>query len=127
MKSYKVFIGLAALLGLAAVIIGALSTHVIDQGFSQDALNRIDIGLKYHVFHVMGLFGVGILASLHRNFDAVTLKLAGLFFILGLILFSGGLYAYALTDNKAFSIITPFGGFSFMLGWLFLFFFSFRK
>jgi len=127
MKSSKLFIGLAALFGLIAVVIGAMSTHAIDKGFSAEALQRIDTGLKYQMFHVAALFGVGILASLHRNHDAVTLKLSGLSFIIGILLFSGSLYAYALTGNELFSKTTPFGGLSFMLGWLFLFFFSFRK
>lgn len=127
MKSYKVFIGLAALFGLSAVIIGALSAHAIDRGFTEEALQRINTGFKYQVFHIAALLSVGVLASLHRNFEAITLKLSGLFFILGILLFCGSLYVYAITDNEAFGKITPFGGISFMLGWLFLFFFSFRK
>lgn len=127
MKSYKVFIGLAALLGLTAVIIGALSAHALEKGFSTDALQQIDTAFKYQVFHLLALLSVGILASLHRNSDAITLKFSGLFFILGILLFSGSLYALAITGNASFGKITPFGGISFMLGWLFLFFFSFRK
>ena len=127
MKSYKVFIGLAALFGLSAVIIGALSAHAIDRGFTEEALQRINTGFKYQVFHIAALLSVGVLASLHRNFEAITLKLSGLFFILGILLFCGSLYVYAITGNETFGKITPFGGISFMLGWLFLFFFSFRK
>lgn len=127
MKSYKVFIGLAALFGLLAVVIGALNAHAIDRGFSAEALQRIDTGLKYHVTHIAALLSVGVLASLHRNYDATTLKLSGFAFILGILIFSGSLYAYAITGNDVFGKITPLGGISFMLGWLFLFFFSFRK
>lgn len=127
MKSSKIFIGFAALFGLLAVVIGALGAHAIDKGFTADAIQRIDTGLKYQMFHVAALLGVGILSSLHRNHDALTLKLSGLCFVLGVVLFSGSLYAYAITDKALFGNITPFGGVLFMLGWLLLFFFSFRK
>ncbi len=127
MKTYKIFIGLAALLGLTAVVIGALSAHAIERGLSADAIQRIDTGLKYQFYHVAALLSVGILASLHRNFESITLKISGIAFLLGIILFSGSLYSYAITGNELFGKITPFGGLSLILGWLFLFFFSLRK
>lgn len=127
MKSSKIFIGIAGLLGITAIVIGAMSAHAIDRGLSTEALQRIDTGLKYQFYHIFALLGVGILTSLHRNFDSVTLKLSGLAFVLGILLFSGSLYAYAITGNELFGKITPFGGISFILGWLFLFFFSLRR
>lgn len=127
MKSYKLFIGIAALLGIIAVVIGALSTHAMDRGLSAESIERIGIGLNYQFYHIPALLGVGILASLHRNSGSFTLKISGLAFILGILLFSGSLYAYAITGNELLSKLTPFGGLSLILGWLFLFFFSLRK
>ena len=127
MKTYKLFIALTAMLGLSAVILGSMSSHLLDQDLSKEALEHIDTGLKYQFYHVCALLGIAILSSLHRNQDSSTLKISGYAFILGIILFSGSLYSYAITGNEQFSRITPFGGISFILGWLFLFFFSFRK
>ena len=127
MKSYKIFIGFAALFGLSAVVIGALSAHAAGKGFSTDSIQRIDTGLKYQFHHIVALLAVGVLSSLHRNFESTVLKLSGVAFILGILLFSGSLYAYAYTGNELFGKITPFGGLSLILAWLFLFFFSFRK
>ena len=127
MKSYKIFIGIAALFGMFAVAIGAFGAHAIEKGFSTDALQRIDTGLKYQFYHIAALLSVGVLASLHRNFDSISLKLSGIAFILGILLFSGSLYAYAFTGNEIFGKLTPFGGLTFILGWLFLILFSFRK
>ena len=127
MKSHKVFIGAAALLGLTAVVIGALSAHALEKGLSADSIRRIDTGLKYQFYHVAALLSVGILSSLHRNHESITLKLSGITFFIGVLLFSGSLYSYAITGNQLFSKITPFGGLSLILGWLFLFFFSLRK
>ncbi len=127
MRSHQVFIAFAALLGLCAVVIGSMGAHLLDQSLSTEALDRIDTGLKYHFYHILALFGVGILASLHRNHDSASLKLSGWAFIFGIILFSGSLYAYSITGNSEFGKIAPFGGISLMLGWLLLFFFAFRK
>ena len=127
MKIHKLFIAFAALFGILAVIIGSLAAHAIEQGLSTEALQRLDTGLKYQFYHVTALLGIGILASLHRNAGSLLIKLSGLAFILGILLFSGSLYAYAITGNELFGKATPFGGISFILGWLFLFFFSFRK
>ncbi|MGK0271632.1 MAG: uncharacterized membrane protein YgdD (TMEM256/DUF423 family) [Cocleimonas sp.] len=127
MKSYKIFIGLAALFGLTAVVIGALSAHAVERGLSAEAISRIDTALKYQFYHLAALLSVGVLSSLHRNFDSLMLKLSGLAFIIGILLFSGSLYAYAITGNELFGKVTPFGGLSLILGWLFLFFFSFKK
>ena len=127
MKSYKIFIGFAALFGLTAVIIGALSAHAVERGLTAEDIERINTGLKYQHYHIAALLSVGVLASLHRNFESITLKISGISFILGILLFSGSLYAFAMTGNDVFGKITPFGGFSFIFGWIFLFFFSLRK
>ena len=127
MKSYKLFISLAALFGLLAVIIGSLAAHAVDKGLTAEALQRIYTAQEYQFYHVAALLGVGILGSLHRNYASMLLKLAGLFFTLGVLLFSGSLYAYALTDNELYGKVTPLGGISFILGWFFLMLFGFRK
>jgi len=127
MKSSKIFICFAALLGLAAVVIGTLGAHLIKLDFSEDSLQLIDTGLKYQFYHIAALLTVGVLTSLHRNYDSKRLKISGIAFLLGIILFSGSLYAYAITGNDLFTKITPFGGGFLILGWLFLFFFSLRK
>lgn len=127
MKSYKLFISLAALFGLTAVIIGALSAHAIENGLSVAAVRQLNTGLKYQFYHVAALLAVGILASLHHNSDSIRLKISGTAFLLGILLFSGSLYFYAITGNELFGKVTPVGGFCFILGWLFLFLFSFRK
>ncbi len=127
MKSYKLYISLAALLGLLAVIIGSFAAHAVDKGLSAEALQRIYTAQEYQFYHVAALLSVGILGSLQRNQASILLKLAGLFFLLGILLFSGSLYAYALTGNALYGSVTPFGGISFILGWFFLMLFGLSK
>ena len=127
MKASKVFLFFAALFGLLAVIIGAFGAHGLEGKLSEHALQRLHTGVEYQFYHVLVLLCVGILTSLHRNYDSITLKLSGSMFIIGIILFSGSLYAYAWTGESKFGMITPVGGLSFILGWLFLLFYSLTK
>ncbi len=127
MKSHKLFISLAALFGLLAVIVGSLAAHALDKGLTAEALQRVYTAQEYQFYHVAALLSVGVLVSLHRNQASTILKLAGLFFILGILLFCGSLYTYALTDNEIYGKVTPFGGISFILGWFFLMIFGLSK
>lgn len=127
MKTSKLFLSTAAFLGLLAVIIGAFGAHVLEKNLTEHALQRLHTGVEYQFYHVFALLGVGILCSLHRNYDSLLLKLSGGAFILGILLFSGSLYAYALTGISKLGMITPFGGSAFMLGWLFLLIYALKK
>lgn len=118
---------IAALFGLLAVIIGAFGAHVLEKNLTEHALHRLQTGVEYQFYHAFALLGVGILCSLHRNYDSRLLKLSGGAFIIGILLFSGSLYAYALTGISKLGMITPFGGSAFMLGWIFLFFYALKK
>jgi uncharacterized membrane protein YgdD (TMEM256/DUF423 family) len=120
MKTSKLFLFFAALFGLLAVIIGAFGAHILEKNLSTQLLQRLHTGVEYQFYHTAALLGVGILSSLHRNYASKLLKLSGGSFILGILLFCGSLYAYALTGDPKFAMVTPFGGISFMLGWLFL-------
>ena len=44
--------------------------------------------------------------------------IAGVLFVVGIVLFSGSLYALSLGAPRWLGAITPFGGMSFLLGWL---------
>lgn len=127
MKTSKFFLFFAALLGMTAVIIGAFGAHAIGETLSDHALQRFHTGVEYQFYHVAALLSVGILTSLHRNHDSSLLKLSGIAFILGIILFSGSLYAYALTGNSKLGMITPFGGGAFILGWFLLLMYALKK
>ena len=64
--------------------------------------------------HVVALFGVGLMALRTFRFASV----AGALFLIGIILFSGSLYAPAFIDIPNLGMVAPFGGLSFMLGWI---------
>lgn len=76
------------------------------------------IASDYHMYHALGMLAVAWLASERRGGKALTAHLAGAAFMLGIVLFSGTLYAFALTGHVLVAGAAPAGGFLLMIGWL---------
>jgi len=114
----KTFIVVGALAGLLAVVLGAFGAHALRGQIDASLLIVFNTGAQYQMYHALSLLMVGILAYL---FPAQKLlRWSGGFFIAGMILFSGSLYALALTEIKWVGPVTPIGGTAFMIGWLLL-------
>ena len=121
---HKGFVATGAILGAIAVALGAFGAHGLKSIVAPEAVQTFQTGVQYQMYHALALLAVG---AVYENCRPGLAKKAGIFFIAGIILFSGSLYL--LTIFKAtetigmekFGLITPFGGLSFMVGWLFLF------
>ncbi len=109
---------LAALLMFVAVALGAFGAHALKSRLEPDLLATWQTAVLYHALHALGLFGVGLL-MLHWP-ERVDLAVVGWLMIAGIALFSGSLYALALTGNRGLGAITPFGGIAFLAAWLVL-------
>lgn len=125
----KLFIQLAALNGALAVIIGAFGAHALKARLTPELLSVYETGLQYHFWHALALLAIGILA--YQLPGSRTLMASGIAFLVGIILFSGSLYLLASTEIRHIGfmpvgLITPFGGMSFIIGWLLLLFSSFN-
>jgi uncharacterized membrane protein YgdD (TMEM256/DUF423 family) len=120
----KDFIKTAALLGALSIILGAFGAHALKQFFTADMLQIYDTGARYQMYHALALLSVGIL---YKEFNNKLIKLSGNFFIAGIVLFSGSLYAicfiqfHNLSSLLWIGAITPLGGLCFIIGWLLLF------
>lgn len=120
----KGFIKIAALLGALSVIIGAFGAHALRQLLNDNSIAIFETGVQYQFYHVFALLAVGVL---YKDAHNKIMFYSGIFFIAGVILFSGSLYF--LTFIKGLHVagyrwagaITPFGGLSFILGWICLF------
>jgi uncharacterized membrane protein YgdD (TMEM256/DUF423 family) len=118
---HKTFLAIAAALGGLAVILGAFGAHALKKMVADTAVTIFETGVRYHFYHV---FALALAAILFRDFPGKWMHWAGVLFIVGILLFSGSLYA--LTYVKAIDrpglnwigIITPFGGLAFIGGWL---------
>ena len=71
--------------------------------------------VQYHAWHGLAIFGVGLLMRVSPALRG--LAAAAWCFLAGIVMFSGSLYALALTGTKSVGIITPFGGVAFLAGW----------
>lgn len=107
---------LAAILGGLAVVLGAFGAHGLKHKL--DALETTAIyqtAVQYHFYHALALLAVALLALRGRSSPA--LAVAGWCFTFGLLVFSGTLYALALSGVKWLGAITPIGGVALIVGW----------
>lgn len=113
----KTWFPLGAFLAALAVMAGAFGAHALKTALSPDMLATYETGARYHLMHALGLMIVGLVAERRpsRRVDAAGWLLAG-----GVVLFSGSLYALAITGNRALGAITPLGGVSWIVGWIML-------
>ena len=116
----KRFLKIAAFMGALTVIFGAFAAHAIKSRVNAETLSIFETGVRYQMYHVFALFLVGII---YKEFPFKYMIWAGNLFLVGIILFSGSLYA--LTFFKAngnenmnwLGAVTPFGGTCFIVGW----------
>jgi len=106
----------AAVMGFLAVAIGAFGVHSPSAHFQAhpELESTLKTGVQYHFYHTLALLGV---AWASGRWTSSLIPLAGWFFVLGIILFSGSLYALVLTANRKLGAITPLGGLAFLAGW----------
>lgn len=100
-----------------AVAAGAFGAHALKQILSPEMLSIWHTAANYQMMHALGLITIGLLMP-HLN--PVLLKRAGLMMLIGIIIFSGSLYALALTGIHILGAITPIGGVAFLLAWAML-------
>ena len=111
----KLFLSMGSLLALAAVVIGAFGAHGLKARLSPEMLGVYQTGVQYHFYHALGLVLVG-LACLHLP-ESIALRASGWLMAAGVLLFSGSLYALALTGEKWLGAVAPLGGTAFILAW----------
>lgn len=113
----RLWLGLAAISGFLAVALGAFGAHALKTRLTPEMLAVWRTGVDYQFYHALALLLLGMLA---RQTPSGMLDLAGGCFAAGIVLFSGSLYALALSEVRVLGAITPFGGLLFLAGWLLL-------
>lgn len=119
---YKQALTAGLLFAMLAVIFGAFGAHALKARLTTDMLQVFDTGVRYQFYHSFALLAAGIL---YTSYQHKNIRLAATMFIIGIVLFSGSLYAMALlsiggTGIGPAGVITPIGGLFFILGWLLL-------
>jgi uncharacterized membrane protein YgdD (TMEM256/DUF423 family) len=106
---------IGAISGFFAVGFGAFGAHGLKETLEKTKLAAtFETGAHYHMYHSLALLAVGLGFWLAPG---RAWNIAGWCFLAGIVLFSGSLYALALSDIRALGAITPFGGVLFLIGW----------
>lgn len=114
----KYLLTFAGLSGAIAVMLGAFAAHGLKAILPEYLLGVFETGVQYQFIHTLAILACGVL--LQMKLGAKSQKyffIAAICFIIGILCFSGSLYALALTGIKWFGPITPFGGLLFIIGW----------
>ena len=96
------------------VALGAFGAHGLKPRLTPDFLAIYETGVRYHLAHGLAVFVAAWLAGEDETRAA---RLAGVLFIVGILLFSGSLYLLALTGIRRFGAVTPLGGVAWIAAW----------
>jgi len=130
----QTFLVLGAIFGLIGVALGAFGSHAIRSKLTTDRVATFETGVRYQMWHALALFVVVIVEAWTPSGGSSSFTLvadrggapllfaAGWLFAGGIVLFSGSLYALAVTGRRAWGAVTPFGGACLLLGWAMLLF-----
>lgn len=112
--SARLLFAFGAIAALVAVAAGAFGTHALVDRLTPDRLATFEIGARYQMYHSLALLIAAGAAVRWPGSNAAT---AGIFFLVGIIVFCGTCYALALGSPRWLGAVTPIGGLSFMIGW----------
>lgn len=112
-------------MGGLAVAIGAFGAHALKPFLlASERVDTFELAVRYQFYHALALLATGLAMD---QTESKLLKYGALFFLLGILFFSGSLYALCFTGLKAMGAVTPFGGLFFIAGWIFLFLGVYKK
>ena len=113
----RTFLLVGALAGFIGVAFGAFAAHGLRSRLSPEMMAVFETGVRYQMYHA---FAVLIVALGAARFDGWLIRAAGWSFTAGMVLFSGSLYALALSGVTVLGAITPIGGVLLLIGWALL-------
>ena len=113
----RTFFIIGSATGFLSVALGAFAAHGLKSQLSAEMLSAFETGVRYQMYHSLALFVVGYALGIYARRQFVV---TGWLFVAGILLFSGSLYALALTGMAWLGVITPLGGAAFLGGWLVL-------
>lgn len=113
----KTFVLLGSVNAFLSVALGAFGAHGLKSRISPDMLAVYETGVHYHMMHALGLILVAILAE---KWSSPLISWSGWALFVGIVLFSGSLYALSISGIRILGAITPLGGVSFLIGWVLL-------
>ncbi|HEY0840591.1 MAG TPA: DUF423 domain-containing protein [Vulgatibacter sp.] len=110
----RLWLALGAFNALVSVAAGAFGAHGLRARLTPDLLAVFETGARYQMYHALGLVALGLFV---RSGSPPLATAAGWAMLAGIVIFSGSLYALALSGVRGFGAITPIGGVAFLVAW----------
>ena len=107
------------------VTLGAFGAHALKERLDAYSMDVYQKAVFYHFIHALGILIVAALARVGALTESASSTVCSLL-LAGIVLFSGSLYALALTGTRGLGAVTPFGGLAFIAAWLFLAYYLLR-
>ena len=115
---YRITLISGAVFGFLSVAFGAFGAHALKPFLlGRNRLETFELAVEYQFYHALAMLLTG---ALMHHFDSFKLKYAGIFFLLGILLFSGSLYGLCFSGLGMLGPLTPIGGVLLLVGWSFL-------
>jgi len=110
----RTFLLVGAVAAFLAVTLGAFGAHGLRGRLTPEMLAVFETGVRYHMYHALAIILVAVVMG---RMSGWLIQTAGWCFVAGIVLFSGSLYALALSGVTVLGAITPIGGVAFLAGW----------
>ena len=111
------WISIGAIFSGLSVTLGAMGAHSLKNILTEKNLSAFQTATEYMGYHGIALILVGIVSLQLKDNGKKALKKVGVFFTLGILMFSGSIYILISDGPRFFGPVTPLGGICFMLGW----------
>jgi uncharacterized membrane protein YgdD (TMEM256/DUF423 family) len=106
----------AAIFGLTGVALGALGAHRLEPMLAERGMTRAwETGARYHLYHAIALLALAALVAAGRTRPLI--RWTAWCWTVGILLFSGSLYGFALGGPHVLVYVTPLGGVALLAGW----------
>jgi uncharacterized membrane protein YgdD (TMEM256/DUF423 family) len=115
-----------AILLTLAVMLGAFGAHALRGYLDAYSMGIWEKAVFYHFIHALGLLMAGMMSAAGTISAKGASRVSALLFA-GILLFSGSLYALAISGQRYLGAVTPFGGIAFIAAWLWLAIELFRR
>ncbi len=111
----RLFFVLGCVSGFVGVGLGAFGAHGLKTRLAPDMLAIFEVGVRYQMVHALALLAVGWACT---RWPGAAATASGWLFVAGTLVFSGSLYALALSGARWLGAVTPVGGVALLAGWL---------
>ncbi len=125
--SSSIWIGWGATMGFIGVALGAFGAHGLRENLEPRMMEIFETAVKYQMYHALALILYGLsFRGLVSSVGERAAQFPGFAFLLGIVFFSGSLYALSLSGVRVLGAITPIGGVFFLVAWATWAYFGFK-